>query len=204
MTSQLMLWAAVIGLAMVCAALARQVGVLHERIAPMGALALNRRLSGGDPAPALRVPSLTGEVVTIGVISGQTGVYRPQLVFFLSPDCPVCKTLVPVLRSIRAREESWLSVILASDGGEIDAHRMFVQAHGLDAFPYVVSEVLGVTYGVSRLPYAVLIDEAGRVGGLGIVNTREHLESLFEARRLGKPSLQQYLDDGHKLTGIGR
>ena len=49
-----------------------------------------------------------------------------------------------------------------------------------------MSEQLGRSYGVAKLPYAVLIDEAGKLSATGLVNTREHLESLFvakEARR---------------------
>ncbi|HEX4848206.1 MAG TPA: methylamine dehydrogenase, partial [Novosphingobium sp.] len=40
MTSQVLLWVAVVILGVLVAALARQVGILHERIAPAGALTL--------------------------------------------------------------------------------------------------------------------------------------------------------------------
>ena len=49
---------------------------------------------------------------------------------------------------------------------------------------------------VQWLPYAVLIDERGVIASLGIVNSREHLESLFEAERLGVASIQDYLQQG--------
>jgi methylamine dehydrogenase accessory protein MauD len=48
---------------------------------------------------------------------------------------------------------------------------------------------------VSRLPYAVLIDADGVLRARGIINSREHLESLFEAQRLGVASLQDYLEE---------
>jgi methylamine dehydrogenase accessory protein MauD len=51
-----------------------------------------------------------------------------------------------------------------------------------------------MTYGVAKLPYAVLIDEDGIVAAQGLVNTREHLESLFEAQRRGVASIQEYLE----------
>ena len=57
----------------------------------------------------------------------------------------------------------------------------------------MVSEVLGRRYGVSKLPYGVLIDKKGSISGLGIVNSREHLESLIEAHVMGKPTIQDYL-----------
>jgi len=192
--SQLMLWIAVVALCLVCLALTRQLGVLHERIAPMGALALNRRLAGGARAPVLSVETLTGATHTIGSDGGTREPRKKcQLLFFLSPECPVCKGLLPVLKSIQHREGSWLDILLASDGGKIAAHRRFVEEHKLEKFPYVVSETLGLAYGISRLPYGVLIDELGMVSGLGLVNSREQLDSLFEARRLKTPTIQEFL-----------
>jgi methylamine dehydrogenase accessory protein MauD len=193
LTSQIMLWIVVVALSLVCLALTRQLGVLHERIAPMGALALNGRLAGGSRAPVLSVQTLTGATITVGASGGASESSRCQLIFFLSPACPVCKRLLPVLQSIQQRELAWLSIVLASDGGEIASHRTFVQQHDLEEFPYVLSETLGVTYGISRLPYAVLIDEQGIVSALGLVNSREQLESLFEAKRLNKPTIQEFL-----------
>jgi methylamine dehydrogenase accessory protein MauD len=185
--SHVLLWLTVCALALICLALARQVGVLHSRIAPAGALAINARLRAGELAPELELATLSGEQVRIG-----GGRERSQLVFFLAPSCPVCKTLLPVLRSAARTEANWVEVILASDG-EADAHRSFVQSNGLFAFPYVVSELLGRRFGVSKLPYAVLIDESGRIAALGIVNSREHLESLFEAKERGTATLQEHL-----------
>jgi hypothetical protein len=39
----------------------------------------------------------------------------------------------------------------------------------------------------------VLIDEAGKLASTGLVNTREHLESLFVAKETGVSSIQQFL-----------
>jgi hypothetical protein len=47
-----------------------------------------------------------------------------------------------------------------------------------------------VAYGVGRLPYAVLIDGRGVVRATGLVNTREQLDSLFEAKEHGVPTMQ--------------
>jgi methylamine dehydrogenase accessory protein MauD len=58
----------------------------------------------------------------------------------------------------------------------------------------VVSTELGLAWQVSKLPYAALVDGDGLLRARGMVNTREHLESLFEARRLGVASVQEYLE----------
>lgn len=184
--SQALLGVLVLGLGVMCFALARQIGVLHERIAPAGALAVNQRLKVGEAAPSLSLTAIDGRPVAVGA----GGV--SQLYFFLSPDCPICKTLIPVVRSIAAAERDWLNVILASDGGDAEKHREFQSREKLDDFPYVLSEQLGRSFGVGKLPYAVLLDGDGKIAGMGLVNSREHLESLFEAKERGVASLQDY------------
>jgi hypothetical protein len=47
---------------------------------------------------------------------------------------------------------------------------------------------------VSRLPFAVLLDEAGTIRSKGLVNNREQLESLFNAKELGVESIQNFIE----------
>ena len=197
--SQGLLWFVVVVLALVCLALARQVGVLYERIAPAGALAMNKRLSGGDMAPSTHVVDIAGQPLSIGRanVRGEC-----QLLFFLSPTCPVCKTLLPILKSMQRSERKSLSIVLASDGDDIKTHQAFIEKHGLEGFNYVISEPLGIAYGVSKLPYGVLIDQAGIISALGIINSREHLESLLEAKQLGQPTIQNYLESEESKNTI--
>jgi methylamine dehydrogenase accessory protein MauD len=186
--SNLILWVAVVVLCGVVLALLRQVGVLHERIAPAGALVGRDGPAVGDPAPRVDAPDRAGLQQRIGAPS-ESG--SDTLLFFLSPGCPVCKTLIPVLHSIRAAESAPLEIVFASDGdpGEHDA---LVREFGLEDEVYVISAELGLAYQVGRLPYAVLIDAGGVVRARGLVNTREHLESLFEARERGVASVQEW------------
>lgn len=186
--SNIVLWIIVLGLLLVVLALARQLGVLHERIAPAGALMINRGLTIGERAPMLDVETLDGQALRIGEPRGDA---RSTLLVFVSPTCPVCKSLLPVVKSGRRQERDWLDVILASDG-EREQQRRFVADQGLEQIPYVVSTPLGLSFQVNRLPFAALIDAAGILRARGLVNSREHLESLFEAQRLGVASLQDY------------
>jgi methylamine dehydrogenase accessory protein MauD len=186
--SNVVLWIVVLALLAVVLALTRQIGVLHERIAPAGALMINRGLTVGEPAPVIDVVDLNGLELQVG--AGRSDGLS-TLILFLSPTCPVCESLLPVLQSSRKHERSWLQIVLASDGDPA-VHREFVRSRGLLDFPYVVSAPLGMTYQVSRLPFAALLDPAGRLRARGLVNSREHLESLFEAQRLGVASLQEY------------
>jgi methylamine dehydrogenase accessory protein MauD len=188
--SNIALWVLVVALSLVVVALVRQIGLLHERIAPVGALMLRRGLEVGAAAPAMSVPVLGGGTVSIG---GERDDGRSTLLMFVSPTCPICKVLLPVLKSSRVGERDWLDIVLASDGS-IEEHRQFISAHGLDGFPYVLSSELGVSFQVGRLPFAALLDAQGVLRARGIVNSREHLESLFEAKQRGVASLQDYFD----------
>lgn len=186
--SNAILWLCVIALLIAVVALARQIGVLYERVAPAGALMMNQTLKVGDTAPSLEVEELlSGRPLSIGAQQEKS-----QLIFFLSPSCPVCKTLLPVLKSSAQAEASWLTVTLASDG-ESREHLDFISEYSLEKFDYVLSERLGKLYGVAKLPYAVLIDDKGDVSSMGLINSREHLESLFESKELGIDSIQSYL-----------
>ena len=201
LVSNILLWVALMVMAVLLLALTRQVGILHERVAPAGALAINQKLEVGQEAPSMTLQTLDAKLVDVGhppgagQSQGQAGEQpqKSQLIFWISPDCPVCKTLLPALKSAARAESAWIDLILASDGADLD-HNGYVSRHGLGHWPYVVSELLGKTYGVAKLPYAVLVDEAGKVASMGIVNTREHLESLFEAKERKVASIQDYMN----------
>jgi methylamine dehydrogenase accessory protein MauD len=188
--SNVTLWLVVIALSVALLAVVRQLGVLHERIAPVGALMLAKGLKVGEFAPKISVQDLDARSIALGAARTDE---RATLIMFVSPTCPVCKILLPVLKSSLASERDWLDIILASDG-EASSQREFVLAQRLGSFPYVVSASLGMAYQVSRLPFAVLIDAQGVLRARGIVNSREHLESLFEAKRMGFASIQDYFE----------
>lgn len=193
--TNILLWAVVIVEGILIFALTRQVGVLFERVAPAGALAMNQQLSVGKFAPELKLNSLFHGAINIG----GNQLERAQLLFFLSPDCPVCKTLLPTLLSAAKVESDWMDLIIASDGKQQD-HETFSTSHQLSAYPYLVSEQLGRSFGVAKLPYGVLIDEQGKIAAFGIINSREHLDSLFEAKEKQVASIQEHF----KRSGLAQ
>jgi methylamine dehydrogenase accessory protein MauD len=177
--SIVLLWITVIALVLALLGLSRQVGVLLERIAPAGALMTGKGLRPGEAAPELNLTSLGGDPVHVG---GARTDQRSMLVFFLSPTCPMCDAVVPAVRSLARSERGWLDVVLASDGDDAD-HEGYVRRKKLQELPYV-----------GQLPHAVLIDESGKVAAAGLINTREHLDSLLEAKQRGVASLQEYIE----------
>ncbi|MBK6511672.1 MAG: methylamine dehydrogenase accessory protein MauD [Haliea sp.] len=190
--SHILLWVIVVILCFVVFALLRQIGVLHERVFPAGALMTNRGPQAGDPAPAMQLRAFDDSHIALA-----DGI-RSTLLLFVSPTCPVCKTLLPIVASVEKTERAQhpLQVILASDGDsaqEQGQHLEFIDTHRLDKSRYVVSKPLGLAFVVEKLPFAALIDRAGVIRAKGLVNSREHLESLFEAHERGVSSLQEYL-----------
>lgn len=185
--SVVLLWLAVLVLGLLVWALSRQVGVLFERVAPMGALVTDAGPAVGQPSPIFDLTGLQSEQLVIGGPQAQ-----PTLLFFLAPTCPVCKKLIPILKNVARDEARALRVVLASDG-EGD-HLQFMRDQGLQALPYVLSTELGMSYRVSRLPYAVLMDRQGTVRAKGLVNSREQLDSLLNAHDMDTPTIQKHLE----------
>ncbi len=189
LVSNVVLWIVVLVLAALVVALTRQIGVLHERVFPVGALLTPGGPQVGAAAPVVTATDLGGRAVRVGGVDAEG---RRTLLFFVSPTCPICKSLLPVVRGLAASALPATRLVLASDGPRAE-HEAFVARAGLGDLPYLLSGELGLAHQVGKLPFAVLIDERGVLRAKGLVNTREHVESLFEAARLGVASMQEYL-----------
>lgn len=191
MISQIALWIVVCVLALLVFALMRQIGVLNERVFPAGALMTTNGPTIGETIPASAYSSLGNTAVIIGGIQSQN-----TLLLFVSPNCPICKTLLPYVQSVAKAEHAATRIILASDAEndhEQEQHRQFIKQYHLSAEQYLLSRPLGLAFRVEKLPFAVIIDDQGILRAKGMVNSREHLESLFEAQARGVGSLQDYL-----------
>lgn len=167
-------------------ALSRQVGILFERITPVGAMINNNGPQIGETPAPMTLPSLNGGEVTIGSAHAKS-----TLLLFVAPSCPICKVLLPVVSHMQRSEKQWLNIVLASDGDEV-AQRALIEKHKLTQVPYVLSQQLGVSYRVAKLPFSVLLDEQGKIVSKGLINSREQLESLFNAKESGFESLQDF------------
>ncbi|GMM62120.1 thioredoxin domain-containing protein [Novosphingobium pituita] len=176
---------ALMGLALL--ALARQVGVLHMRVAPAGALTTAGGPSVGSNAQAVAAKTLDGASVSVGGTAHDTPL---RLLMFVSASCPLCKALIPMAKSF-ARDERVALTFVGDDTPE--AQREMIARHGLEAYPFINGPEVGQAYAVGKLPYAVLLDDHGVVLSKGLVNSREHLESLVIAHEMGVHSVQDYV-----------
>ncbi len=190
LVSNVILWVLVVVLALIVLALARQVGILHERVAPAGALMPTSGPRVGELTKAMNLTDLGGNEVIIG---GENPQGEATFVLFISPTCPVCKSLVPTAKSLARKEGKRMRLVFASDGDKVEQHQAYARDLDLGNYHYVISEGLGMAYEVSKLPFALLLGGDGTLHSKGLVNTREHLESLVEAMDSGVATLQDYM-----------
>jgi len=177
--SYLILWCLVVALCVVVVALARQVGTLHLRLGPRGALEIDDE---GPPLGEAPVPinatDSNGNHVTIG------GPGQAQLLLFVSSTCRVCEEVLPAA-AVVARAGALQALILTDGDGGVE---MLLERRA--PAPIVAAPEATRTYSVPGTPYAVVLDSGGIVRAKGTVNNLEQLEGLVDtaANRMGPAS----------------
>lgn len=187
--SAALLWMLVVIEAIAIWALARQIGVLQLRIAPTGARMANAGLELGEEAPWFSEQDIRGRTVTPGWRRG-----KPTLLIFTSIGCPACEDLYPAIPTLLRHESMRIDVVIVSLQANSPEHQVYATEHRLDRLPYMMSPALAGAYQVAATPYAILINEDGKVYTKGIANTLEHLESLLNAIDSGYPSFDAMMN----------
>ena len=174
LASYVVLWVLVVALSLLVLALARQIGVLHLRLGPRGALEIDEEGPPLGEAPeAVDAHTLDGADVTVG------GPGEPQLLFFVSPGCPVCRQVLPSLApAARAARMKPIAIVDVEGHAARDAY-----GHSSPGVPVVAAPDLAEAYGVPGTPYAVVLDAIGVVRAKGTVNTLEQIEGLVDTAR---------------------
>ena len=185
--AQVISWIVIVVFGVALIALARQVGILHVRVAPAGALSTAGGKTVGDDTKGLVGTDLTGREVVLGGPMKGTPL---RLLMFVSAQCPLCKGLIPVAKSFAQHERIALTFV---GDDEPEAQTRMIAQHDLQAFPFINDGAVGRTLGVSKLPFAVMLGEDGQVLSKGLVNSREHLESLIVAHEMGIGTVQEYI-----------
>jgi methylamine dehydrogenase accessory protein MauD len=174
LASYVVLWILVVALSLLVLALARQIGVLHLRLGPRGALEIDDEGPplGEAPEP-IDAQTLEGDEVTIG------GPGEPQLLFFVSPGCPICKDLLPSLApAARAARMTPVAVVDVEEDVAREAYE-----HSSPAVQVVPGPEIAQAYDVPGTPFAVVLDTIGVVRAKGTVNTLEQIEGLVDTAR---------------------
>jgi methylamine dehydrogenase accessory protein MauD len=170
LVSYAVLWLAVVVLGVLVVALAREVGALHLRLGPHGALEVDTE----GPEIGAVVPTISG--------TGRDGRPAPmggpggtRLYLFASPTCGICRDVVPAMSPLLRR----------GLGGAIvaDAH-----PDDFGAWPNLDVTVISspeafLAYSVPGTPFAVVLDERGTVLAKGTPNDPSQLEGLVDTAR---------------------
>jgi methylamine dehydrogenase accessory protein MauD len=174
LASYVVLWVLVALLSVVVVALARQVGTLHLRLGPRGALEVDDEGPAlGEAREAISATDLDGRNVVVG------GPGEPQVLLFVSPGCPVCREVLPSLPP--AARAGRLTPYVISDAGSEETARSY--RHDRVEAPVIPAPEVARGYGVPGTPYAVVLDVMGVVRAKGTVNSLEQLEGLVDTAR---------------------
>ena len=89
--SQIALAAVIVGLGVALLSLARQIGVLHERTAPVGGLLRKVGEAKRIDLDAVQAVTANGARASLRRMAGE----EPLALLFIAEGCPVCKSLLP-------------------------------------------------------------------------------------------------------------
>jgi methylamine dehydrogenase accessory protein MauD len=173
----------VIVLSVVVVALARQIGTLHMRLGPRGALEMDDEGPPlGEATEAREVSDLAGATVRLG------GPGPQQLILFVSPGCGVCEQVLPALPAIARNGQ--LVPYVVTDVDNTEAELAFGRRN-IPA-PLISAPDLIQRYNVPGTPYVVITDRLGIVRAKGTVNNLEQVEGLVDtARRRAKEAANE-------------
>ncbi len=165
LVSYIVLWGVVAALGVLVVALAREIGALHLRLGPRGALEIDGEGPElGAVVPPIDVEDIAGAPATLG------GAGPRRLLLFASPTCEPCRDVVPavgVLADVRLR-----TAIVT------DAPRTLLDPWRRLGVTVLLSTEAFTAYSVPGTPFAVVLGEDGRVLAKGTANNPEQLEGL--------------------------
>jgi peroxiredoxin len=109
----------------------------------------------GDPAPAVRLPDLSGHEVALAEFRGTN-----TLLLFWNPGCGFCARMLDDLRAWEANPPDGAPRLLVVSQGDVEANR----AMGLRS-PVILDQsfATGQAFGASGTPSALLVDAEGTI-----------------------------------------
>ena len=172
--SYVVLWGVVVMLCLVVVALARQIGTLHLRLGPRGALEIDEEGPAlGAAPPPFQTTDIDGAPVTIG------GPGEAQLLLFVSPGCGVCKQVLPSVGVVAATAH--MTPYVLTDAGGLPADGVLASRPATARV--VPATDIAPAYAVPGTPFVVALDDQGVVRAKGLVNNLEQMEGLIDSAR---------------------
>lgn len=174
--------------------LTRHVRRLFQEIAPVGALTGERGPQPGDQCPVGPFMTLEGKPYRLGDEGEKSS---PTLLLFVSATCPLSRKMLAIARDFCQREH--LRLVFAGDD-RAAVLETFVKQAGVAECPFINDATLGRVLEVDKLPMAFLLSAEGVILSRGLVNNREHLESLLNAWESGFATVQNYIVHRRRST----
>jgi methylamine dehydrogenase accessory protein MauD len=186
--SHLVLWAVVVVQVVLILALARLVGQLNRRILPSGARII-------DPGPEIgeTLEEWEGTDLLSRTVSFRFPRERGIFLLYISPHCSACAWLLPAARRFFKEITVEAEGIWILTRGEQATRVAYARENRLDQHIVLAEEEIPRSWRVGGGPFGLWVNATGKVQTKGMVNNREHLESLRHASDIGHPSLESYV-----------
>lgn len=167
-------------------AVMRQVGVLHDRLPPVGAL----EQEGPDVGRRLPRLELVATNDPVRAIAGADGTL---VLGYVTPGCGACEGLVPVLERFSRNGGIEATVAFATDAPTGQA-RGFAREHKM-TLPLLRHDRLSQEFGIKGSPYVLAVEVVDEnemvVLGGGVLHTLEQLEDVGEQIVRNKLALRE-------------
>lgn len=176
--SYVALWLLVLLLVILLLGLTREVGGLHSRIGPPGVLATDDGLDIGALAPDFT----TTEVPGGGEVHVRAASGRDALVLFISPNCELCRKVLPTLAKSWAAWQRVVNIHVVCEGTEEEVRSLIDQTKAQISMLADPSLRIRTAYGLPPAPFAFLIGSMGMVRLKGLVTSGDDIDRLVEGR----------------------
>lgn len=149
-----------LALAVVVLSLARQVGILHERLSPAGLSRARDGIEVGQALPSMELAALSGAAAELpGPDQSGTAV----ALLFVAADCPICRSVLPAFEAALDSNGNvsgfWVADGLPGVDGAMPDYEAYTADHHIDPNRFVVSQELGLVLGVRQIPALVILDQ---------------------------------------------
>ncbi len=171
------------GLAVVVLSLARQVGILHERLSPAGLTRAHQGLKVGEQLPVLDLNNLDGGIVDIEAGRGALAL------LFVAIDCPICRSVLPAFEQALLDTKGKRAGFWVTDGmpaatvgtDQPGDYQGYAENHRIDPERFIVSQELGLALGIRQIPALVLLDDERQLQAKEVLNSPRQVQRLFSS-----------------------
>ncbi|MDP1847020.1 MAG: hypothetical protein Q8K79_04430 [Solirubrobacteraceae bacterium] len=174
--SYVALWI-VIGLSMILwLSVIRQIGILHARLGPRGAVSSEEGLPLGAELAT----------VSVATVAGTQSTLPPEgrvLLMVNDPGCGLCEDLAPSVATLMQDPPDGIEVYVVMTTDDHGYGERFATRHRLAPERVLLAPDAAAQLQLTAAPMAMVVDPGGRLTAAGVVNSLEQLEGLVEEGR---------------------